>query len=421
MTRQPPQGTQREPAQACPDDAAARRSGVRPAGRLILTVAIVYVAMNLRPALISVGPLADSLRDSLGLSAAWLGALITLPVLCFGAFAPFVPRMLRWRTAERLILMNLLLLIAGIALRGVLGVYGLFAGTLLVGMSISVVMVLLPIIIKRHFSNHAGLMMGLYSTALALGAGITAAVTVPLEHALGGWRWALGFWIVPAVLAVLAWLPQAPAARPMAGARQAAAPRLRRNWLAWQVTLHMGAQGAIAYSIFGWLPLILIDRGLPPADAGFVLAALMAVQLSTSLAAPWIATRGRDQRPTILVLMLLVLAGFLLLVYGPLRWLFVWSTIFGLGFGGMFSVAMALLVLRSPNSQVAGALSGMAQGIGYTMAAAAPLVVGFLHDLTGGWDAVAVFMVLIILGTLWSGLLAGRARLIQVDKQPGEA
>lgn len=383
--------------------------------RLILFFAIMYVGMNLRPALLSVGPLVDSMQTSLGVSAVMLGVLITLPVLCFGVFAPFAPRLLRFQSAERLILLNLLLLVVGIALRSLFGITGLFAGTLLIGLSISAVMVLLPSIIKQHFSVQAGMMMGLYSTALALGAAISAAVTVPLEHSLGDWRWALAFWLIPALFAVLVWWPQTPSTQQGAQRSSAALPKLRRSWLAWQVTLFMGAQSAIAYSIFGWLPLILIDRGLTPMNAGFVLAAMMAVQLSSSVAGPWIATRGRDQRSTILAMMILVLAGLIGFLYGDINKVFIWSTIFGLGFGGMFSIAMALLVLRSPNPSVAASLSGMAQGVGYTLAAMAPLVVGFLHDYTGDWNAVAAFLVLLILGAMWSGLLAGRSMYISAD------
>jgi CP family cyanate transporter-like MFS transporter len=188
---------------------------------------------------------------------------------------------------------------------------------------------------------------------------------------------------------------------------------LRNNWLAWQVTLFMGTQGAIAYCIFGWLPLILIDRGLSSLDAGFALAMLMGVQLSTSITGPWIATRGRDQRPAIFVFMALVGAGFLGLVYGAISAVYIWAGVFGLGFGGMFAVAMALLVLRSPNPQVAAAISGMSQGVGYMIAAVAPLIVGILHEYTGDWNAVAVFMMLLVLSAMWSGLLAGRARFIE--------
>jgi CP family cyanate transporter-like MFS transporter len=383
---------------------------------LILVLAIVFVGMNLRPALLSVGPLVDSLHADLGLSAVALGTLITLPVLCFGAFAPLAPRLLRFQSAERLILLSLLILVLGIGLRSILGIFGLFAGTLVVGFSISVVMVLLPSIIKKHFPVQAGMMMGLYTTALALGAAISAAVTVPLEQLPGSnWRWALGFWLVPAIIAAVVWWPQTASGEHPRNSAHHAVPRLRGNWLAWQVTLFMGAQGAIAYCIFGWLPLILIDRGLAPVEAGFVLAAMMAVQLTTSLAGPWLATRGRDQRLATLAMMILVFVGLMGMLYGEIASVYWWSTIFGLGFGGMFSIAMALLVLRSPNARVAAALSGMAQGVGYTLAAIAPLIVGFLHDYTGNWNAVAVFFVLLICGAACSGLLAGRSKYIEVE------
>jgi|TARA_A100001391_G_scaffold173011_1_gene134757 CP family cyanate transporter-like MFS transporter len=399
------------------NEGPARKSeperGKKGLAQVLLLITIVYVAMNLRAGLISVGPVIDSIGTSLGLSATALGVLLTLPVLCFGVFAPFAPRMLKLQSAERLILFSLFLLTGGVVLRSNLGSAGLFVGTFLLGLAISVVMVLLPGIIKRHFPVNAGLMMGLYSTALAAGAATAAGVTVPMEQWLGDWRLALGFWAIPALLAALAWVPQVRGEPAFSARRPAAVPRLRSNWLAWQVTLFMGTQGAIAYSIFGWLPLILIDRGLSAQNAGFVLATLMSIQLSTSITGPWIATRGRDQRSTIFVLLTLVAVGFLGLIYGAISAVYIWAGVFGLGFGGMFAVAMALLVLRSPNPQVAAAISGMSQGVGYMIAAVAPLIVGVLHEYTGDWNAVAVFMMLLILAAMWSGLLAGRARYIE--------
>lgn len=411
----PNEGARDERATAVNRDAkdTARERDKSGMAQLVLLITIVYVAMNLRASLIGVGPVVDSIRTGLGLSGTELGVLITLPVLCFGLFAPFAPRLMRLQSAERIILLSLLVLTGGIVLRSTMGAVGLFAGTFFLGLAISVVMVLLPGIIKRHFPVNAGLMMGLYSTALAAGAATAAGVSVPLERWFGDWRFSLGFWAVPALLAALVWTRQARGESGLGAPRAGSVPKLRRSWLAWQITLHMGMQGAVAYCVFGWLPLILIDRGLSAMDAGFVLAGLMTVQLSTSIAGPWLATRGRDQRLMIFIFLALVLIGFLGLVYGSTGAVYLWAVIFGLGFGGMFSVAMSLLVLRSPNPQVAAAISGMSQGVGYMIAAAAPLIVGVLHEYTGDWNAAAAFMVLLMLGTLWSGLLAGRARLIE--------
>src|SRR5690606_22430962 len=131
------------------------------------------------------------------LSGAVIGMLITLPVLCFGAFAPFVPRLLRFTSPERLVLIALGVLILGIGLRSLFGTTGLFLGTFVGGASISVIMVILPSIIKQQFPVQAGMMMGLYSTALCVGAAIAAGAAVPLESVLGGWRWSLAFWLFP--------------------------------------------------------------------------------------------------------------------------------------------------------------------------------------------------------------------------------
>ncbi|WP_397473157.1 CynX/NimT family MFS transporter [Pusillimonas sp.] len=382
--------------------------------QIMLLIIILYVGMNLRPSLVAVGPVISSIQSGLGLSGTSLGALLTLPVLCFGLFAPFAPRLLRRHSAEQIILVSLLALAAGIALRSLLGAPGLFAGTLLLGLAISVIMVLLPSLIKQHFPVQAGPMMGLYTTAIVGGAAIAAGVTIPLENWLNkDWRLSLAFWTLPALLAALIWTRVNRGGSAAAKPGTTDIPRLRGSWLAWQVTFFMGMQGAIAYCMFGWLPLILVDRGLSALNAGFVLSCLLATQIFTATAGPWIATRGPDQRPAIFVFLTMVLIGFLGLIYGPVKLIYLWASIFGLGFGGMFGMAMALLVLRSPNAQVAAAISGMSQGVGYVIAAVSPLIVGVLHEHTGNWNAAAVFLVLLILGGFWSGLLAGRPLLIE--------
>lgn len=381
--------------------------------RLALVAALVLVSINLRPMLTGLGPVLDSIRDSLGLSGATIGMLITLPVLCFGAFAPFVPRLLRFNSPERLIMLAMAVLVFGIGLRSLFGVTGLFLGTFIGGASISVVMVLLPGIIKQHFPTQAGMMMGVYSTALCIGAAISAGAAVPLENMLGGWRWALAFWLFPVLATMLVWRGHIPEKQAVLQHKRSPLPQLRRNRLAWQITLLLGLQSSIAYCVFGWLPVILIDRGLPPLTAGFVLSLTLGVQLISSPAAPWLATRGKDQRFTLLSMLSFTFIGLMGTFYAPISWIWVSSLSLGLGLGGVFSIALSLLVLRSPNAQVAAALSGMAQGVGYTIAAIAPLLMGLLHEFTGGWNSVAALFVLLVLGSAYFALSAGKARFIQ--------
>src|SRR5215212_3485662 len=162
---------------------------------VLLVAAIVAVALNQRPAVVAVAPVLGDLRSDTGLSSAMAGLLTTLPVLCFGAFAPIAPRLARRIGLETAVALSLLLLAAGIALRLLSPVAVLFGGSLLAGAAIAFANVLLPAYVKREF-RRPGAVMGLYSASLNIGAAAGAALTVPLASALGvGWRTALGLWL----------------------------------------------------------------------------------------------------------------------------------------------------------------------------------------------------------------------------------
>lgn len=383
----------------------------------LLLLGLVLVALNLRPALSSMAPLLGEVADQLGLSAASAGLLTTLPVLCLGLFAPLAPILARRFGTERVVLGILLVLGAGIALRSSFGEVGLFAGSILAGASIGVIGVLLPGIIKRDFAGHAGTMTGVYTMALCLGAALAAGATVPLSHYLdNSWTLGLGFWALPAVIAALFWLPQV-------GKRQGAhhvAYRVRgllRDPLAWQVTLYMGLQSSLSYIVFGWLPSILIGRGLTPTQAGLVMSGSVIVQLITALTAPWLATRGKDQRIAILLAMSMTLAGLFGCLYAPLNGLWGWAIVLGLGQGATFSLALTLIVLRSRDAHVAANLSGMAQGIGYTVASMGPFAVGLVHELTGGWSALGWIFGVIGIFAIIAGLGAGRSLYVNAHSE----
>ncbi|MCM8912007.1 CynX/NimT family MFS transporter [Pseudomonas inefficax] len=383
----------------------------------LLLLGLVLVALNLRPALSSMAPVLGLVSEGLGLNASQAGLLTTLPVLCLGLFAPLAPVLARRFGSERVILGILATLALGIVVRSSLGATGVFLGSLMAGASIGIIGVLLPGIVKRDFPQHAGTLTGVYTMALCLGAAMAAGATVPLaQHFDGSWALGLGFWAVPALLAMLVWLPQA---RQGHGLHKVAY-RVRGLWrdpLAWQVTLYMGLQSSLAYIVFGWLPSILIGRGLSPTEAGLVLSGSVIVQLVSSLSAPWLATRGKDQRLAIVLVMLITLAGLFGCLYAPLSGLWGWAVVLGLGQGGTFALALTLIVLRSKDAHVAANLSSMAQGVGYTLASMGPLAVGLVHDLTGGWSAVGWIFAVLGVGAIVFGLGAGRALHVQVSSE----
>src|SRR4051812_10033552 len=250
---------------------ATRRRG----GVVLLVVAIVLVALNQRPAVVGVAPVLTDLRADTGLSSAMAGLLTTLPVLCFGAFAPLAPRLGRRIGLETAVAASLVLLVAGIALRLLTPVAALFAGSLLAGAAIAFANVLLPAYVKREFPR-PGAVMGLYSASLNVGAAAGAAATVPLAHALGlSWRTALGLWLVLALAALALWLPVAGTGR--AHRTTDPLPEGHGSWvllrqpLARQVTAYLGLQSVQFYSVSAWLPTILADAGVPVTRGGLLL------------------------------------------------------------------------------------------------------------------------------------------------------
>lgn len=378
-----------------------------------LTLAgIMLVAVNLRPAITSVSPVLQSIGESLSLSTSALSILTTLPVLFLGLSAPLAPWAARHLGVDRAVLAAVGMLVLALLIRPFVGTAGLFFGTIITGSCIGVMGVLLPGIVKRDFAESASLLTGVYTAVLCLGASLAAGATEPLRVALGqAWRPALAVWLIPAVFASLVWwLQLGPRHAPRHNAEPSVS--LFRDRLAWQVTLYMGLQSSLAYTVFGWLPSILQTRGLSPVDAGLALSTSIMVQLITAVAAPWIASRMRDQRFMLTLVMLLTLLGIGGCIYAPISGVWFWIVVLGLGQGGTFSMALTLLAVRARDPDTAARLSGMAQGVGYTLAALGPLVVGLLHDAFNTWQVAGVFLGFIGLSAILAGRAAGRSRFV---------
>jgi MFS transporter, CP family, cyanate transporter len=379
---------------------------------VVLIAAIVAVALNQRPAVVAVAPVLGELRADTGLSSTMAGLLTTLPVLCFGAFAPVAPRLARRIGLETAVAFSLLLLAAGIALRLLSPVALLFAGSLLAGAAIAFANVLLPAYVKREF-RRPGAVMGLYSAALNVGAAAGAAATVPLATALGlDWRTALGLWLVLALSALALWLPVAGTGR----AHRTSAPMpadqgswsLLRQPLARHVTVYLGLQSVQFYSVAAWLPTLLADSGVPVAEGGLMLGLANVVGAAGALLAPAQAGRMRTQRPLILAVALAYGIGLAGLLLAPGDGTLLWVAAFGLAQGSGFALALTLIVLRSPTPLVAARLGGVAQCLGYLLAALGPLVLGALHDLTDGWTWPLALLLVALAPMTWFGWGAAR-------------
>lgn len=342
-----------------------------------------------------------------------------MPLVCFGVFATLSPRLGRRVGLERALLGALLLLVAGAALRLVAPTPALFLGSAAAGAGIAVGNVLLPAVVKRDFPDRTGPMMAVYSVALNGGAALAAGLTVPLQDALGlPWRVALATWGLLALLTAVLWLPRARAAPPARTASSAHARGVWRSPIAWAVALYMGLQSLEFYALTAWLPTILRDDGMGEAQAGAMLSLMSAAGIVAALVVPVVAARAPRQRGLALLGGLGFLVGFAGLLVAPADGAVVWAIILGLGQGTGISLALTLFVLRTRTAEAAGELSGMAQTVGYLIAAGGPLGAGALHDVSGGWTAPIVALVVLLAGLAVAGWRAGSDRVLE-DEAPG--
>jgi CP family cyanate transporter-like MFS transporter len=393
---------------------------VTPPGRRLptawLIAGIMLLAVNLRPAVVAVAPLTSRIRAGTGLSPAGVSLLTTLPLICFGLFAALAPRLSRALGLERALGVAIVALTVGIALRLIPGSAPLFAGSALAGAGIAVENVLLAGLIKRDFPDRTGAMMGLYSVMLSSGATLAAGLTVPLGDALHlGWRPALGLWGILAAVAALAWIPVAARRRMPVGAQagHALALSVWRSRPAWTIAGYMAAQSLVFYSLNAWLPTLLGDHGVSAATAGAMLAVFNLAGIASALSMPMVATRRAGQRSLVALVAICFAIGIVGLIVDPRGGAWVWMVLLGIAQGAGISLGLTLFVLRTRSAAAAAELSGMAQTVGYLLAALGPLTVGALHSATGGWTAGLAELLAVTAVLLAAGWSAGADRTLE--------
>ncbi|MFY4776640.1 CynX/NimT family MFS transporter [Metabacillus sp. RGM 3146] len=387
------------------------------AGTLLLIVGIIFIATNLRSPLTSVGPLTGTLREHLGISNLVIGLITTIPLLAFALFSSLAPKLSRQIGAERLLFVSLIILTAGIAVRSMAGEATLFMGTILIGISISVCNVLIPSLIKRDFGQKVGLMTGIFSVSMNLCGAIASGISIPLADGMHfGWHGAMGVWGLLSLVSIFLWLPQV---RKMQSNQTSAvsetSERETNIWkspLAWYVTFFMGFQSLIFYVTVTWLPEILVDQGFGMESSGWMLSFMQLAVLPFTFIVPILADRLKNQKILVIITALLFLLGMLGLLYGGRGLALISVILIGVGVGSSFSLAMMFFSLRTKTAKQSAGLSGMAQSVGYLLAAAGPTLFGILHTMTKNWTAPIYMIIISAIFLLITGLKAGSNKFI---------
>ncbi|MFK8911587.1 CynX/NimT family MFS transporter [Streptomyces sp. YS-3] len=388
----------------------------------LVLVGLVLAALNLRPAITSLGALFEEVRDGLHMSGSVAGVLTSVPPLCFAVFGIMAPRLARRFGPAVIVCAGMVAIAAGLLLRPFAGgTPGFLAASALALMGIAVSNVLMPVIVKRYFPDRVGSMTGLYSMALALGTALAAAATVPVTDGLGGsWRTGLSIWAVLAAVAVLPWVllvrdgSDRPAGRSSAAHEDDGAPafRITRSRTAWALACFFGLQATAAYITMGWMPQIFRDAGVSAGTAGVLLAVTMVMGVPLAFVIPRVATRMRNQGPIVAFLGACGLAGYAGLYFAPAAGAWAWALLLGIS-NCAFPLALTMIGMRTRTGTGVVRLSAFAQSTGYLISIPGPTLVGALYDSSGGWGLPIALMAGLMVPQIVVGSLAGRDRTVE--------
>jgi MFS transporter, CP family, cyanate transporter len=385
----------------------------KPTSKFLLILGIILISINLRTSIASVGPLIPFIREDLGISNGLAGFLTTLSLITFAIFSLFAPSLGKKLGHGKAIFLGISLLSIGVVIRVLGGIELLFLGTALTGIGIVTANVLMIPFFKARVPEQIGLMTALLSTGMSLFAAIASGVSVPLAEDWGlGWRGSLVSWVTLMLLALIVWIPQL---KPHATQQSGSVKPAKNVWksrLAWQVTLFMGAQSVMYFTMITWLPDMLIARGMSPVDAGIALSYMQLISLIGTFFAPNLLMRLKQQSGVVLIVGIGYLVGYGSLFITNEIVTFAALTIIGIGSGASLSIAYTLISMRTAEDLTTAKLSGMVQSAGYVLAALGPLVFGISLDLFDNWNILIWFLLAMTVQFIAFGWPAGRDKKI---------
>ncbi|MFL9909937.1 cyanate transporter [Paraburkholderia sp. RL17-337-BIB-A] len=359
--------------------------------------AIVVIGVNLRPLLTSISPLMTTIRDATGLSFYGASLLTSLPVVAMGIGAFGAGALSRSIGETRGIALGLLAIALACGARwSTASGAALLATAVLAGVGVAAIQALLPAVMKQRFPARVPLAMGVFSASIMGGGGLGARLSPWVSAAMGSWHAGLAVWALPAVAALLCWLGlnrrslHGPAAQPVPA--DAMAFSLWRKRRAWTLGLYFGIVNGGYTTLVAWLPAFYQQHGASVADSGSLLAGMTVFQAAAALLLPLAAAPFRDRRPWLVVGLSAQLLGLLGLIFWPDTAPLVWVGVAGAGLGGTFSLTLVTAMDHSAHHSVAGKLVAFTQGVGFVVAAIAPVFAGMVRSWTDGFGAAWVML-----------------------------
>lgn len=377
--------------------------------------AILLVALNLRPAISSIGPMLEPIRADLSLTNGQVSLLTAVPVLCMGLFAPFAIVFNRRFGFKRSI--GFLLAIIGLFTlgRGLWPSYfNLLLSSFFIGIAIAIIGPMLSAMIKRDFPNRTASLIGVYSFGMGLGATLAAGFT-SVVYAASGWPAGLAIWSGLALAALIVWLRTAEPKLDLDGqvvpeSTLIIARSPWKNLKAWYMLLFFGFQSAFFFSMLTWLAPIAIDKGLSVLAAGAVVTVMTAVQIVCNISVPLLFSRYPNRFHWVLAVLSFGTVGILLLMFAGTWSVWLAAALIGVALGGLFPIALLLPLDATDSADEANSWAAMTQSGGYLISAFMPFIIGVIYDNTGNHDiSLWLFLSFVFFMILFAYLLNRKA------------
>ncbi|HLG27274.1 MAG TPA: MFS transporter [Paenisporosarcina sp.] len=381
-----------------------------------LLLAIFLIALNLRPAVTSIGPLLETIKNDLNLSNSEVSLLTAVPVICMGLFAPLAVHWLNKFGQKRGI--SLLIGVIGILtlVRAWLHDYvSLLVTAFVIGVAIAIIGPIISSLIKEKFPTRMASAIGIYSLGMGAGATLSAGLTGVLYVWVGEqWKFALAFWSTLALLAYLVWFVAMKPQNERAVTTEQQQATFRSPWTnrrAWLILLFFGFQASLFFSLTTWLASAASELGFSVIEAGSVISVLTVAQILANICIPLLLEKFPNRSFWIYFSLFIGTIGIVLLITGNVALIWPASILLGFTLGGLFPLALLLPLDETTDAKEANAWTAMVQTGGFIMGGLVPLAIGILYDFSGTHQMTYYVMLILIVGMFVVTLLLNKKAL----------
>ncbi|WP_228433629.1 CynX/NimT family MFS transporter [Chryseobacterium polytrichastri] len=385
---------------------------------IINVLVVVLVSSNLRSPIISVAPVLSDVREALGLDNFQVSMLTSIPLFMFATCSVLVSRFSHKFSISRFLMYSLIILSFGLFLRITGSLWTLFLGSIFIGLGICIGNVVTPGYVKNNFPKQIGLMTGIFAVSMNLTAALASGFSVRIGEWTGfGWRGSLGIWLVIAILGLIVLSLEIIFNKKNADQTKTALSvsdfNMFKSTQAWSISIFMGLQSLFYYCLMTWLPSLLTDYNMHAESTGWVLFVIQITMIPVAFCCPIIASKMKDQRILIVFICTLMFGSTMMFVWLQSQWIYLNAVIIGISNGLSFSLSILFFSTRTKNSANAIKISGMAQSIGYLIAAFGPPVFGKLHDWDISWKSSFYFLSCAVILMFYFGMKAARNKNVE--------